>query len=136
MERVPRVGVAALVRHEGKILLGRRRGAHGAGTWAAPGGHLEFGESLEACARREVLEETNLAVTNVRFGTVTNDVFEQEGRHYLTVFMLCDYAAGELTLMEPHKCEAWRWFARDALPRPLFLPLESLLLTDFDPFSS
>jgi 8-oxo-dGTP diphosphatase len=134
MERVPRVGVAALVRHEGKILLGKRRGSHGAGMWAAPGGHLEYGESLEDGVRREVLEETGLAVENVRFGAITNDVFEREGRHYLTVFMICDYAGGELRTMEPHKCEEWRWFGWDALPCPIFLPIENLLKTDFSPF--
>jgi 8-oxo-dGTP diphosphatase len=134
MERVPRVGVAGLVRHEGKILLGKRRGSHGAGMWAAPGGHLEFGEDLEGCVRREILEETNLMVTNVRFLTITNDVFEHEDRHYLTAFMVCDYAAGELRAMEPHKCEEWGWFGWDELPHPVFLPLENLLRTSFTPF--
>ena len=134
MERVPRVGVAALVRHEGKILLGKRRGSHGAGTWAAPGGHLEFGEDLEGCVRREVLEETGIAVKDVRFGTITNDVFEHEDRHYLTVFMVCDYATGEVRTMEPHTCEEWRWFGWDELPHPRFLALENVLRTEFTPF--
>lgn len=134
--RWPRVGVGVFVRREGKILLGRRRGSHGAGAWALPGGHLEYREELEACARREVAEETNLSVRNVEFGAVTNDVFEDEDRHYVTIFMVCDYAEGELTTMEPHTCEVWGWFAWDDLPRPLFLPLENLLKTSFTPFAS
>lgn len=136
MEQRPRVGVGVFVRHNGKILLGKRRGSHGEGTWALPGGHLEFGEELEACVRREIREETNLEVTNVRFGTITNDVFEDGTRHYVTVYMVCDYAAGTLENMEPHKCEAWAWFGWDALPRPLFLPCENLLRTTFTPFVS
>lgn len=52
-----------------------------------PGGHLEFGESFENCATREVLEETGLTVQNVRFLTATNDVMEDEGKHYVTIFM-------------------------------------------------
>ena len=64
---------------------------YGPGTWALPGGHLEFGETFEACARREVLEETGLAVKHdsVRFLTATNDVMQPERKHYVTVFMGC-----------------------------------------------
>src|SRR4051794_5923175 len=135
MERRPLVGVGVFVRHNGKILLGKRRGSHGAGTWALPGGHLEFGEELEACVRREVLEETGLTVRDIRFGALTNDVFADEVQHYVTIFMVCDYAAGDLTVMEPHRCEEWRWFGWEALPEPLFLSLQNLLKTAFTPFA-
>jgi len=128
--------VGVLLRRNGKILLGKRRGSHGEGDWALPGGHLEFQEELEACVRREVQEETNLAVTNIHVGAITNDIFEHEERHYVTIFMVCDYAGGDLKTMEPHKCEEWRWFGWDELPRPLFLPCENLLKTDFAPFAS
>ena len=136
MEQRPGVGVGVLVRRDGKILLGKRRGSHGEGAWAAPGGHLEFNEEFETCARREVHEETNLVVTNVHVVAITNDIFVQERRHYITIFMVCDYAGGDLKTMEPDKCVEWQWFAWDALPRPLFLPLENLLKTDFNPFDS
>ena len=44
--KIPRVGVGVIVQRDGRILLGKRLGAHGEGTWALPGGHLEFGESV------------------------------------------------------------------------------------------
>jgi 8-oxo-dGTP diphosphatase len=135
VERRPLVGVGVFVRHDGKILLGKRRGSHGEGAWALPGGHLEYQEELAECVRREVLEETSLTVANIAFGTITNDIFKAEDRHYLTVYMVCDYAGGELRTMEPHKCAAWGWFCWDELPRPLFLPLENLLRTSFTPFA-
>ena len=50
------------------------------GTWALPGGHLEFGESFESCAARKMLEETDLLVGNVRFLTATNDIMDAEGK--------------------------------------------------------
>ncbi|KAI2915344.1 hypothetical protein CBS147343_3044 [Aspergillus niger] len=57
----PRVGVGVFViNHKGQLVLGQRKSSHGAGTWALPGGHLEFNESFEDCAAREVLEETGL----------------------------------------------------------------------------
>lgn len=46
----PQVGVGVLILRDGKVLLGRRKGSHGAGCWSAPGGHLEFGEVVEDCA--------------------------------------------------------------------------------------
>ncbi|WP_134596929.1 NUDIX domain-containing protein, partial [Pseudomonas aeruginosa] len=39
----PQVGVGVLILRDGKVLLGRRKGSHGAGCWSAPGGHLELG---------------------------------------------------------------------------------------------
>lgn len=57
------------------------------GTWALPGGHLEFGESFETCAEREILEETGLHIQNIKFLTAVNNVFEAEKKHYVTVCM-------------------------------------------------
>ena len=122
-----RVGVSAIVIKDGKVLLGKRKGSHGAGRWAFPGGHLEFGESLEGCLIREVQEETSLSVDHIRFVSVTNDIFTTEQKHYITIFMTCEYASGEVVNRELDKCEQWGWFAWDALPAPLFLPIEHLL---------
>jgi 8-oxo-dGTP diphosphatase len=63
-----RVGIGVFVFKEGKFLMQKRQGSHGEGTWSCPGGHLEFGESFKDTARREVKEETNLEIDNVRFG--------------------------------------------------------------------
>mgnify|MGYP000350835023 CR=1 FL=1 len=60
VEKRPRVGLAAVVVKKGEILLGKRIAKVGDATWAPPGGHLEYGESVEACASRELLEETAL----------------------------------------------------------------------------
>lgn len=61
------------------------------GAIQLPGGHLEVGESPEACAVREVAEETGLVVReeDVRFVTATNDIFAREGKHYVTLFVAC-----------------------------------------------
>lgn len=58
------------------------------GTWALPGGHLEYAESFEDCAKREVLEETGLSVQDLQFLTVTNSI-PPGGHHYVTIFMGC-----------------------------------------------
>ncbi len=127
----PYIGVALIVIRQGLVLLGKRRNAHGAGTWQFPGGHLEYGESIEACARRELFEETGLSVTNLRMGPFTNDFFENEGKHYVTLFMLGDHTTGEARVKEPDKCERWDWFHWSEMPKPHFLPIVNLLRKNF-----
>ena len=83
----PGVGVAVIISRDDRVLLIKRKHVHGAGTWSVPGGHLEFGETPEACAIREAKEETGVDVTAVRFRAVTNDLFEAEGKHYITLWM-------------------------------------------------
>ncbi|MBI2476733.1 NUDIX domain-containing protein, partial [Candidatus Uhrbacteria bacterium] len=39
----PKVGVGVIVWRDCEVLMQERIGAHGAGTWSFPGGHLEFG---------------------------------------------------------------------------------------------
>lgn len=131
MREGPRVGIGVFVIRDGSFLMGLRRGAHGEGTWSVPGGHLEFGESFEQAAAREVAEETGLAVVNLRFGAVTNDVFDAEGRHYVTVWMLGDCPRGEAEVREPDKFISQRWFDFGNLPEPLFLPWVQLLRSGF-----
>lgn len=128
----PRVGVAVIIRRGDRVLLGRRRSStHGDGVWQFPGGHLEWGESVHACARREALEETGLAVTVVGDGPWTNDVFAEEQRHYVTLFVLASSEQGDPVVREPEKCEAWQWFSWEALPTPRFLPIDHLLASGF-----
>ncbi|MBU1193699.1 MAG: NUDIX domain-containing protein [Proteobacteria bacterium] len=129
----PAVGVAAIIIRSGKVLLGKRKGAHGSGSWAFPGGHLEFNESIEDCARREVFEETGLRVTNCRFAAMTNDIFYQSQKHYVTLFVVCEYQGGTLQVKEPDMCEQWDWFYWNELPGPLFLSLKNLLDQGFAP---
>ena len=116
----PRVGVGVFVfNNEGKVLLGKRKGAHGTGEWAPPGGNLEFSESIEDCAVRELAEETGLQALSVKTGIWSNDVINGS-KHYITLFAVVDQFEGELQLLEPNKCEEWQWFSTDALPSPLF----------------
>jgi len=129
----PRVGVGAIVFRDGKVLVGRRIGSHGAGTWALPGGHLEYGETVEACARREVFEESGVAFGAVTPGPYVSDLFSDIGRHYVTLFVLAHHVSGEPAVLEPAKCTEWRWSAWTELPRPLFAPLDTLCRSGFDP---
>ncbi|HEY4254721.1 MAG TPA: NUDIX hydrolase [Chlamydiales bacterium] len=125
-EKRPLVGVGVIVQQGGKVLLGKRKGAHGAGHWSFAGGHLEFGETIEQCAARELLEETGLKALSLEVGPWTSDLFENE-KHYITFFVFAHEFQGTPTLMEQDKCEGWQWFDWKNLPTPLFAPVTSLL---------
>lgn len=131
MDKVARIGIGVFIFKDGKFLMGRRRNAHGDGTWSIPGGHLEFGETFEDTAKREVLEETGLAIKNVRFGAVTNDHFRDEDKHYVTIWMLSDWESGKEQITEPDKFIEMQWRDFDTLPEPLFLPWQQLLSSQF-----
>lgn len=126
MEKNPRVGVGMFVFKDGKFLMGRRMNSHGDGTWSLPGGHLEFNETIEDCTKREVLEEAGVVVKNIRFLDITEDMFKEEDKHYVTIYTVSDYCSGEPRIMEPDKCSEWIWTTWDEMPEPIFLPLINL----------
>ena len=133
---MPKVGVGVCIIKDGKVLCGKRKNAHGEGSWSFPGGHLELNESIEDCAKREVAEETGITIKNLRFGPFTNDIFENEKKHYVTLFVIADYDSGQPTPMEPERCEKWDWFAWEDMPRPLFVSNQNLLKSGFNPFKN
>ncbi len=123
----PFVGVGVIIRKGDQVLLVKRQNAHGDGTWSMPGGHLEYGESPQECAIREVEEEVGVHITDVTFCTITNDIFAEEGKHYVTIWMEGKYASGEARVKSAREMSAVGWFPWNALPTPRFLPLEHLL---------
>lgn len=61
------VCVAAIVVHDGALLLIQRGRGDAVGQWSVPGGRVEFGETLAAAVEREVAEETGLTVRCGRY---------------------------------------------------------------------
>ena len=110
MKNKPQIGIGVIVVKDGKVLLGKRKNAHGEGSWSFPGGHLEFNETWKECARRETFEETGILIKNIRFATATNDIFLMEKKHYIILMMVCEYASGKVKVKEHDKCEIWDWF--------------------------
>ncbi|TEY74895.1 hypothetical protein BOTCAL_0068g00220 [Botryotinia calthae] len=124
-----RVGVGVFILHPSStpsnplFLMGKRLVPHGHDQWANPEGHLEFGETLEECAVREVLEETGLVFQKdeIKFLTATNSLMEagprrdgkegMEGKHYVAVWMVGTWdGKGEGPRnLEGDKNGEWEW---------------------------
>jgi 8-oxo-dGTP diphosphatase len=128
-----RVGVGCWIFNQnGEVLLGKRLSKHGTGTWAPPGGHLEFGETPAQCASRELFEETGLKISpnKIKIFAVTNDIFKDENKHYITIHCSIQYEQAIPTFIdvkEKDKCEVWQWFKTNKMPKPLFLSVRNLL---------
>ena len=127
------VGFGVMLLKNGRVLLGKRNEDpkkagtvfHLEGTWTMPGGKLEYGESFEEGAKREVLEETGITVNSVRVICVNND--KNEYAHFVTIGLLAEDFSGEPRVMEPDEITEWRWFDLNKLPEPLYFPSRKLL---------
>jgi 8-oxo-dGTP diphosphatase len=123
----PRVGVAAIIIRNDQVLLIKRKNVHCAGSWSTPGGHLDFGETPEQCAIRETREEVGIEIEDMRFVAVTNDYFEANEKHYISLWMAGSYISGEPKITADYEVAKLGWFGWDALPSPLFIPFENFV---------
>jgi 8-oxo-dGTP diphosphatase len=115
VEKIFKVGSNALVFRDGAVLLGLRKNCYSAGNWGLPGGHVEIGESLADAVARELLEETGMTATRFEFANVVNR--PRDDAHYVLVSFHAIDVLGEPELREPDRCEEWRWFSGEELPK-------------------
>ncbi len=126
-------GFGVMILKHGKILLGKRHDdpekassqLNGAGKWTMPGGKLNFGETFEEGAAREVFEETGIKLKDVKVICVNQDIIETA--HFITIGLFAKEFEGEPKIMEPEEITEWRWFDLKELPTPMYFPSEKIL---------
>ena len=135
MEDKPKIGVGfgVMIFKDNKILLGKRHEdpekasslLKGAGTWTMPGGKLDFGETFEKGATREVFEETSIKVNSLKVVCISNEIVSDA--HFVTIGLLCEDFEGEPKVMEPEEITEWKWFDLNNLPKPMFFPCVKII---------
>lgn len=121
-------GVGVILVRKGKILLGKRHpdpkkadsAFKSAGEWSLPGGKVDFGESLEEAAIREVKEETGITISSPKVISVHN--FKNKHAHFVTVGLTTNTWKGKAKVMEPDQMTQWTWFSLKKLPKPRYFP--------------
>lgn len=114
----PKVGVGAMVFNDrDEILLILRP----EGSWLFPTGWADIGYSPAQVAAKEVLEETGLVVTPLRIVGIYDSVTWRHdlNPHFYSIVFYCRLDGGELCA-HPVETRSVGFFARDALPQPLF----------------
>ena len=121
-------GFGVILLRNNKILLGKRHpdpdkadsAFRSAGEWSLPGGKMEWGETFEEGAIREVKEETGITIRNPQVISVHN--CKNQHAHFMTVGLLVTNISGEAHVMEPDEITEWQWFSLDDLPSPGYFP--------------
>jgi ADP-ribose pyrophosphatase YjhB (NUDIX family) len=104
--RNPFPGVVVLIEKEEAVLLGRRRGGFGAGTWGLPQGYIESDEDFLTAAIREVKEETGLDVEIRSIINVVSNLLSAE-LQTLAIVLLAAVAGGELCAGDDLEALEW-----------------------------
>lgn len=84
-------GVGTVLIRDGKILLIKRASEPDKGMWSIPGGLIEYGETAEEAAAREVLEETGLKVDKPQFVDAVTKVIYDENNRIQYHFVILDF---------------------------------------------
>ncbi|NCN03620.1 MAG: NUDIX domain-containing protein [Candidatus Pacebacteria bacterium] len=111
--------VIILLNNKNQILLGKRKNAFKAGLYGLPGGRIDRGENLTDGAKRELREETNLDAEDIRYLSVIKEWQEEKDHDFIHFIFLCKKWSRELQVLEPDKCEGWKWFSLDNLPKDI-----------------
>ncbi len=87
---------------------------------------MEYMESFEECAKREVMEEAGIEIGDIKFLRLLN-LKTYAPKHYVDIGLMAQWRSGEPKIMEPEKCEGWGWYDMNDLPKPLFGTIESYI---------
>ncbi|MFA6888381.1 MAG: NUDIX domain-containing protein [Candidatus Woesearchaeota archaeon] len=103
------IGVKAIIEQDNKILLIKRSAKykHLEAAWDIPGGRTEFGEDPIDGLRREIKEETNLELDEIKQILDASTVFKNEEKHIVRITYLCTVKETNVQLSHEHTDMQW-----------------------------
>lgn len=143
MEKIIKVWVwVLLVNTQWEILYWLRKSKHGENTYGPPGGHLEYGETIETCAVRELFEESWIIAEekNVHIFCILNEIYPNNEKHYINIITLITNVSWNPENKEPEKLESWQWMSWDEIKKlweQNFFPMRNFIneYPDFSPLN-
>ena len=128
MTERPEAGCGAAIRDaDGRLLLIQRLKEPEAGAWGLPGGKIDFGETAEATARREIAEELGIEIELTGLACLAETIDRGDGRHWVAPVYEARIILGTPSIQEPEKHGGWGWFSLDSLPENLTTPTKIYL---------
>lgn len=132
-EKIIQIGIGILlINEEGRILYGLRKSKHGYDTYSPPWGHLEYGERIEECAKREVFEEAGITIKeqDIRLYATLNEIHPNNEKHYINIITVVQVFEWIPINKEPEKLEEWKWMnwkEIQLLWEKNFLPMQNFI---------
>ncbi|MCC3376030.1 NUDIX domain-containing protein [Cohnella sp. REN36] len=112
------------------LLLKRQNTGFADGKWSVVAGRIDGGEEVVAAAIREAREEAGVAIAPQDLEVVGVMHRRNVSSEWIDFYLRVRSWAGEITNMEPHKCEELRWYPIDALPEEMVPYVKAALLRD------
>ncbi len=116
-KKYPKIVVGILARNKNKFLLAREMLEDGKESWIVPGGKVEFGESIEESAKRELLEETGIKAKNLKFICFKEAIFPKVNYHTVIFFYETRTNKTKLEKDIDGKVIESKWFTRSEIKK-------------------
>ena len=102
---------------DGKVLLVRQAKYPFFGSWVMPGGHVEYGETVEKAIKREMKEEVGVAVKIKKLFGVYSDPKRDPRYHTTSIVYLLEKKKGKIRLSK--EASEFRYFSLKSLPKKI-----------------
>jgi len=126
----PQVGCGAAIRNENaQILLIHRLTEPEKDTCGLPGGKIDFGETAQAAAMREINEELGIEINLTNLACISEIINQGDGAHWVSPVYEAHIISGRPQIKEPHKHGGWDWFSVNDMPDKITKPTQDYLFS-------